>query len=119
MKYLDGELLINLAKVNDTEKLDALEKIYNWEINYKMEYAKYFIGTGLSVLASLLFAYLKGETDKHPILTVISLICTILTIIIGFIRFWELKQFQRDYLQTVDLLSNLSSIIKQFPTLFR
>lgn len=121
MKNLTGEVLVNLveAEIFGSEGITHLQKMYDWLISYEMERVKFIIGTGLTLLVGLFFAFLKNDIKNFESLAELALISSIIVVVVGFIHFRRVKKIRDDYPQSMYALKKLYPHIKAQPTLFR
>ncbi len=81
--YVPTIVARDLVDADSADPAARAQKIMEWSYSHSLEEAKLIVGTALSTLASLLFAYLKNDLTHAPQMGVISGIASVIALIIG------------------------------------
>jgi len=118
--HKNAAVILDLVALGTAEPERHIEKMMEWSFSHSIESSRLILGTALSVLASLLIAYLKGDLTNSPVAAVAAGIGCITAVLGGIYHFLSFRRMDLELVRVLNLLKtvrNAGSVINALPTI--
>ena len=115
-----ASLLLELVQSNAPDCEDRVQKMIEWKYTHAVDASKLVLGALLSLLASLLLAFIKQTEVKNDLLAGTSAFGAVVLTGVWFYLFYGLRNVDEEYVIALKLLNVARArpeVIEELPTL--